>query len=165
MQQHNPIAHDVQSKASDLVGGCQCGALRYRISGEPITVYVCHCKDCQKQSASAFGMSLWTDSTNFQLTRGDLSFYQTHGDSGAVKKCAFCQQCGTRIYHTSAQPGAVLSVKAGGLDDTSLLRPIAHLWTCRAQPWVGIDCQKMACFETEPPNDQILIDLWRYANP
>jgi len=165
MQQKNLVTNDVLPRAADLVGGCQCGALRYRISGDPITVYVCHCHDCQKQSASAFGMSLWADSTKFQLLRGELSFYHTQGDSGAVKNCAYCQHCGTRIYHTSDQPGAILSVKAGSLDDTSHLRPVAHLWTRRAQPWIGIDCEKMVCFETEPPDDQILVDLWRNANP
>ncbi|MEM7293879.1 MAG: hypothetical protein AAF420_10870, partial [Pseudomonadota bacterium] len=42
-----------------LQGGCQCGATRYRINGQPLTFYACHCLDCQKQSSSAFGLSLW----------------------------------------------------------------------------------------------------------
>jgi len=40
-------------------GGCQCGHVRYRLNGPPLTLCACHCRDCQKQSASAFGMSLW----------------------------------------------------------------------------------------------------------
>ena len=39
-------------------GGCQCGKIRYRLIAEPLMLYICHCSDCQKQSASAFGMSL-----------------------------------------------------------------------------------------------------------
>ena len=39
-------------------GGCQCGAVRYAIGGAPLALYVCHCRECQKQSASAFGISL-----------------------------------------------------------------------------------------------------------
>src|ERR1700730_909187 len=39
-------------------GGCQCGQVRYESSGESVALYVCHCRECQKQSASAFGMSL-----------------------------------------------------------------------------------------------------------
>ncbi len=39
-------------------GGCQCGAIRYESEGQPIALYICHCRECQKQSASAFGISL-----------------------------------------------------------------------------------------------------------
>lgn len=38
-------------------GGCQCGAIRYEISGPPAAVYACHCTECQKQSGSAFAMA------------------------------------------------------------------------------------------------------------
>ena len=41
-----------------LAGGCQCGAIRYAITAEPGPIYVCHCRECQKQSASAFGISV-----------------------------------------------------------------------------------------------------------
>ena len=37
-----------------LTGGCQCKGVRYQITAEPLTVYVCHCTECQCQSASAF---------------------------------------------------------------------------------------------------------------
>jgi hypothetical protein len=36
-----------------LTGGCQCGVLRYVVTAEPLALYVCHCRECQKQSASA----------------------------------------------------------------------------------------------------------------
>jgi hypothetical protein len=41
-----------------IEGGCQCGAVRYRLDGKLYTLAVCHCTMCQRQSASAFGMSL-----------------------------------------------------------------------------------------------------------
>ncbi|MEM8613383.1 MAG: GFA family protein [Cyanobacteria bacterium P01_H01_bin.105] len=40
------------------IGGCQCGQIRYEIQAEPLTLYVCHCTECQQQSSSAFGMSM-----------------------------------------------------------------------------------------------------------
>ena len=39
-------------------GGCQCGAVRYQLSAEPVALYVCHCRECRRQSASAFGISV-----------------------------------------------------------------------------------------------------------
>jgi len=50
-------------------GGCQCGTIRYRLTAEPLMLYICHCSDCQKQSASAFGMSL-------RMRPGDIEFVQ-----------------------------------------------------------------------------------------
>ena len=37
-----------------LVGGCQCGALRYEVSAAPVMVYNCHCTNCQKIGGGAF---------------------------------------------------------------------------------------------------------------
>ena len=163
MQPNKPISDDTSRKESSLAGGCQCGELRYQIDGEPMTLYVCHCKDCQKQSSSAFGMSLWVKPEQFKLMSGKLSFYLTRGDSGALKKCSYCRSCGSRIYHCADQPSATLSIKAGSLDDTSRLQPIAHLWTRSAQPWIELDHRKYSCFETEPTDDQVLIRLWQQA--
>ncbi len=39
-------------------GGCQCGSARYVLTAEPIRVAACHCTGCQRQSGSAFGMSM-----------------------------------------------------------------------------------------------------------
>ena len=33
-------------------GGCQCGAVRFRLTGAPGTSSVCYCRMCQKASAS-----------------------------------------------------------------------------------------------------------------
>ena len=46
------------SGARGKTGGCQCGSIRYRIKQEANMLYACHCRDCQKQSGSAFGLSL-----------------------------------------------------------------------------------------------------------
>ena len=40
------------------LGGCQCGTIRYKIRGEPWAIYACHCTECQRQSTSAFGLSM-----------------------------------------------------------------------------------------------------------
>ena len=56
----------------DRDGGCQCGAVRYRIHGEPLGLAVCHCTECQRQSGSAFGMSLAVAEPSFELLSGVL---------------------------------------------------------------------------------------------
>lgn len=145
-------------------GQCQCGNIRYRLIGEPLTLYICHCLHCQKQSSSAFGMSLWINRDDIEFLSGELKFWTTTGDSGATKMCAFCANCGSRIYHASDDDQAPLSLKAGTLNDTSGLRPVAHIWTKRAQPWVSIDQEPDCCYDEEPPSDEELLRLWRDSN-
>ena len=37
-----------------LEGGCACGKMRYRLESKPMIVHCCHCRDCQRQTGSAF---------------------------------------------------------------------------------------------------------------
>lgn len=116
-------------------GGCQCGVVRYRLEGGLGRLTACHCRDCQRQSGSAFGLSLNLPAEAFQLLSGELKKFTVVCDSGRTKDCAFCGSCGTRIHH-SGEWG--MSIKAGTLDDTSGLSPEAHYWTKRKQPWIDI---------------------------
>jgi hypothetical protein len=154
--------------ASDnKTGGCQCGAVRYRLKGSPRMLYVCHCSDCQKQSSSAFGMSLIVDGTDIEFTRGAgrLKTWDTRGDDGGLKRCAFCPECGTRIYHAPEADDEPISIKAGSLDDTAWLRPVAQIWLQSAQPWVDIDRERYRCYRREPDDEAELELLWRQKDP
>ncbi len=80
---------------------------------------------------------------------GALKFYAAAGESGAEKTCAFCGECGVRLYHDSG--GDLISVKAGTLGDTSALISPRHIWTKRAQPWLAPLLAESECFAEEPP--------------
>jgi hypothetical protein len=113
-----------------LAGGCQCGAVRYEIVDEPVSIYVCHCRECQHQSASAFGISVIVPTHAFTLTQGTLRTWRRPTDSGRVLDCSFCAECGSRICH--ATPGeATMSVKGGSLDQPVDLAKAFHIWTAR----------------------------------
>ena len=124
--------------AAELTGGCQCGGIRYEVTGAPQQLVVCHCTDCQRQSGSAFGMTLVVKEEDFRLTKGELKTYLSESDAGRAKLGAFCPDCGTRIYHKPEWRKGRVSVKPGTLDDTSGLKPDIHLWTASKQPWVTI---------------------------
>ena len=80
-------------------GGCQCGRVRYRIEGEPVILGICHCSECQRQSGSAFGMSMVIPKPQFTLLQGELKSFTRSSESGRPVTCCFCPECGTRIYH------------------------------------------------------------------
>ena len=144
-------------------GGCQCGGIRYRVLREPLALYACHCRACQKQSSSAFGMSMWVEREGIAFEGGAPRIYRTQGDSGHAKLCAFCGECGTRLYHETEGAGG-LSVKAGSLDDTSDLFPTSHLWVRRAQPWMRALIASSCTFDREPSDDETLAGQWRNAS-
>ena len=127
-------------------GGCQCGDVRYRIEGEPLGLSVCHCDGCQRQSGSAFGMSLAVRAESFHLVSGVLETFSTPCDSGRTKVCAFCPRCGTRIYHGAGDPE--LSLKPGTLDDRTWLEPKDHYWTACKQQWFSIPAG-VPCYEDD----------------
>lgn len=135
--------------ASKLTGGCQCGAIRYEVTGAPRQTVACHCTDCQRQSGSAFGMTLLINETDFRLLQGELKSYTSTSEAGRAKLGAFCPDCGTRIYHKPEWRKGFVSVKPGTLDDTGWLRPDMHLWTDSKQPWVTIP-DGVKAYEKQP---------------
>lgn len=143
-------------------GGCQCGAVRYEVAADRVlTLVCCHCRECQRQSASAFGMSLIMPNAAFRLLRGTLKIWERPTDSGRINRAHFCPTCGVRIFHDNGDAGGDdISVKAGSLDDTGVLRPVGHIWTKRAQPWVPLPDDLLRC-EGEPETDDALYAAYR----
>jgi len=131
-----------------ITGGCQCGACRYRIEGRRPPVYACHCRECQKQSASAFGMSMPVARSALLLT-GETRCHSRSTDSGSRSDCHFCPQCGSRLYHQSYRNPDYVTVKAGTLDRTDELVAVAHIWVSRKQPWVRLD-PAVPAFDSQP---------------
>jgi hypothetical protein len=123
--------------AMPLTGRCQCGGAAYEISGTPLEIYVCHCLECRRQSASAFGISAIVRAAEFAVVRGNLKRWSRAADRGGTLDCTFCADCGSRLFH--ATPGEdVVSVKGGSLDVPPDLTAAAHIWTCRKMPGVLI---------------------------
>ncbi len=130
-------------------GGCQCGTVRYALSGEPLALYVCHCLECRKQSASAFGMSLQVRCADLVLTGGTPRFWSRGADSGARVDCAFCPDCGSRLWHQQGEAPETVTVKAGSLDEPVDAMPAIHIWVKRKLLGIVIP-EGAARFDEEP---------------
>ena len=120
-----------------FTGGCQCGAVRYRITADNLTCYACHCRECQKQSASAFGISVPVFVASLEI-EGDLGMWRRPTESGSHTDCHFCMACGTRLYHAGANRPGMVTIKGGSLDDAAELSPVAHIWTKSRQDWLAL---------------------------
>jgi hypothetical protein len=119
-----------------LVGGCQCGAIRYGLSRGPLRVYVCHCTECRKQSASAFGISFVVPQTALHVIQGEPKFWSRPTATGNTLDCAFCAECGSRLWHQRRGSTDRLNIKGGSLDKPVDLRQAVHIWTSSMLPGI-----------------------------
>jgi hypothetical protein len=113
--------------------------VRYEITAAPVAVYICHCRECRKQSASAFGVSVWVRRADFVLRSGEPRFWSRQTDSGRTLDCAFCPECGSRVWHEYAGGASkMLTIKGGSLDEPPDLSTVTHVWVDRKVPGVTI---------------------------
>jgi len=119
-------------------GRCQCGKIRYSSRGETVGLYICHCRECQKQSASAFGISLDVLRAGFAITQGEPVYWTRSIDRGRHLRCAFCANCGSRLWHEADSSSETLSLKGGSLDEPLNILNAIHVWTIHKLPGILI---------------------------
>ena len=119
-------------------GGCACGAIRYEISVEPIFQAECQCRDCQRMSGTGHGSYL-TFPRGGVKHRGQAKLWDMVGDRGITKTRAFCPNCGSPVYLTSAAMPDVFTVHAASLDDPTRFKPHAVTYTVRGYAWDRLD--------------------------
>ncbi|MBB4228271.1 GFA family protein [Rhizobium mongolense] len=110
-------------------GGCQCGAIRFRISGKLGRPSICHCRMCQKQFGGFFSALITAPEEGVEWTRGEPSYFQSsiNIDRG------FCSSSGTPM--TYRHPGG-LELAIGTFDDRSDLAPQIQVNYDWRLPWV-----------------------------
>ena len=137
-------------------GGCQCGEISYELLGSPITLYRCHCTDCQTASGSAFGMSMRVKEDDFKLTSGILKSFISTADSGAKVERFFCDACGVRIYAKAAvlDSGHIV-LKPGTLHNTDDLSPSADIWLKSKQDWFELPTDTKH-FQGQPLSEELI---------
>ncbi|MBY5328998.1 GFA family protein [Rhizobium leguminosarum] len=110
-------------------GGCQCGAVRFRISGRLGRPSICHCRMCQKQFGGFFSALVTAPEEGMEWTRGEPSYFQ----SSVNIERGFCSDCGTPM--TYRHPGG-LELAIGTFDDRSDLAPLIQVNYEARLPWV-----------------------------
>lgn len=131
-----------------ITGGCQCGAVRYRVDGDLTYPHICHCRMCQKAAGNYFMPLANAQNAEFTVTRGEMSWFA----SSALTRRGFCRDCGTPLaFETVGAPH--LDVTLGSLDDPAPHRP-GHQYGIEAQmPWFG-DLLSLPGHVTEDDPDQ-----------
>ena len=119
-------------------GTCHCGAIAYEAEINPQEVYLCHCTDCQALTGTTFRTVVQAANDSFRILKGQPKIYVKTADSGNKRQQAFCGNCGTPIYATSAGDGPKsYGIRVGSIRQRDQLVPTLQYWTRSAQPWVG----------------------------
>jgi len=126
-----------------LEGGCECGAIRYRLVDAPIFVNCCHCRQCQKVTGSAFALNAMVETDRVVLTSGAERLSPRGGQTR-------CCECTTLFWATHDMFGeAIVFVRVGTLDEGERLLPNADFFVRSKHPWVTIP-ENRPSFETLP---------------
>ena len=119
-------------------GTCHCGAIAYEAEINPQEVYLCHCTDSQTLTGTTFRTVVQAEKDSFRILKGQPKIYVKTADSGNKREQAFCGNCGTPIYATSAGDGPKsYGIRVGSIRQRGQLVPKSQYWTRSAQPWIG----------------------------
>lgn len=148
--------------AIPALGGCNCGSLRYRVTKEPLTSYICHCHLCQKRSGTAFSMSIVCPADGFHLEKGEPARTERILANGLKNYSYVCSACHSRLY-LQRSGSRTINLRAGTLDDTSHIRPVAQFWTSSAQPWAIVKGAGILSYAEQPVDVSAVLAAWKAA--
>jgi hypothetical protein len=118
-------------------GGCACGAVRYRLTSDPLFVHCCHCLNCQRQTGSAFVINALIEADRVELLGDEPEPVRVPRDDGSKQTIWRCPTCQVAVYSKYTSP-RVRFVRVGTLDDPSAIEPDVHIFTKSKVPWVEL---------------------------
>jgi hypothetical protein len=117
-----------------LSGGCECGAVRYRVADEFRYAANCHCSNCRASTGAAFKPFAGIEREKLEVTEGADNLL-VWGDSEANH--TRCAVCGSLLYSV-VRDGAYVHVALGSLADEPAIRPRHHIFVGSKAPWFEI---------------------------
>src|SRR5882724_3495408 len=114
-----------------LTGGCQCGAVRYALHAMPTRPRICYCRMCQKQSGNVFGAYAGVHFDDFELTRGEISYFRSSDEADR----GFCAKFGTPLAYRHVDRPRI-AVTIGSLDDPARIEPEFFFGGEARVPWL-----------------------------
>jgi hypothetical protein len=121
-----------------LDGGCECGRVRYRLTAAPRTVHVCHCRQCQRLSGSAFSINAEIRADDLEMIgEAEPELLVVASEATPKGRMWWCPKCATKLYadHYLADENTRY-LRVGTLDTGEALPPRAHFFTRSKHPWI-----------------------------
>jgi|GEM_PF-576622 len=114
-------------------GGCACGAIRYRVTGGPTALVLCHCRDCRIASgAPALAWAVFRTDDVAWLHGEPRQFVSSPGVSRG-----FCGRCGTTLSYRRDTRADCIDVTSATFDEPGRFAPLREIWTAQRLPWIS----------------------------
>jgi hypothetical protein len=104
---------------------------------EPLIVHCCHCRNCQRQTGSAFVINLVIEGDRLEVTAGEPVRVDVPRDDGSVQPIWRCPACQVALFSEYGRPD-LRFVRGGTLDDPDAATPDVHIFTRSKVPWVTL---------------------------
>ncbi|MBV9288634.1 MAG: GFA family protein [Hyphomicrobiales bacterium] len=123
---------------TNLEGGCACDGARYRLLSKPMFVHCCHCRDCQRQTGSAFVINALIETDRVRMLLGETEGVSVPTDSGRLHVIHRCPACKVALWSHYGGRQALSFIRVGALDEPAALPPDVHIYTRSKLPWVAL---------------------------
>jgi hypothetical protein len=131
-----------------IIGGCLCGTLRYRATGQPRSAGYCFCGDCRRASGSGFIGFLSFAASQIAIT-GEARQYHSKAARGTDAVRNFCPACGSLVFGGIFGTDTSHTIYAGSLDDPAQFRPGIAIFNRDRPAWMPLP-PGLLVFETMP---------------
>ena len=119
-------------------GSCFCGAVTYRMTSPPMFVHCCHCRDCQKQTGSAFAVNGMIERDRIALLTGSPEAIEMTTDSGRPHDIYRCPKCLSALWSDYGRRKVLVFLRLTTLDEPSRFAPDVHIFTRSKLDWVDL---------------------------
>lgn len=143
-------------------GHCLCGQIRFRLNAEPLTLYACHCTDCQRRSGGALLLSMWVQRASLEVLDGTPTLVSSIAADGRERKNQVCAACQVRLWSEPIHRPTLAILRPGLLEQAKSFEPVAHQYVRSALPWFVFPAD-VRRYETAPDDPAELVRLWREA--
>ena len=117
-----------------LIGGCWCGAVRYRVADAFLYAASCHCSRCRAATGTAFKAFAGIEREKLEITDGSERLHVIGEDDLNDTRC---RECGSLLFSV-VRDGAYVHVALGTLVDAPSIRPTHHIFVGSKAPWFEI---------------------------
>lgn len=136
-------------------GRCACGGVRYRLTDRPFAVHCCHCRDCQRETGSAFVINGLVETPHVDVIEGRPEAVLTPSASGKGQTIVRCPTCHVALWsHYGGMGEKAAFVRVGTLEDPDACPPQVHIFTRSKQPWFELPANA-AAFEVFYSRDDL----------